>query len=162
MNEVIQLADDLNILILYQDTDSMHLDGNKVEQLSNAFYLKYGRNLIGNYLGQFHCDFDKPPGTNINQPFSNNCYFLAKKIYCEDVTYTTDNQKYTHIRMKGVSKGSIEYKANELKISVPKLYEKLYNHEQIDFDLCSGGVKFDRRSDLTIGTKKSFIRSIKL
>ena len=59
MNEVMCLAEDLNIKIYYQDTDSMHIEKDKLELLNNKFKLIYGRDLIGKNLGQFHNDFDE-------------------------------------------------------------------------------------------------------
>lgn len=58
MMEVITTAEDNNINIYYQDTDSMHIEADKVELLANAFKKVYGRELIGKNLGQFHSDFD--------------------------------------------------------------------------------------------------------
>ena len=161
MNEVIQLADDLDIKVLYQDTDSMHFDGDKLDLLINNFKEIYGRDLVGTSLGQFHCDFEKPLHSDL-EPYSNRCYFLAKKIYCEDVFYHSNGDFYTHIRMKGISDGAIKIKAKELNCEVTEIYKRLYNGETLDFDLCKAGPKFDRRNDLTIGSKDMFIRSIRL
>ncbi len=65
MNEVMCLAEDMNIEIYYQDTDSMHIDArldNKgksgVEKLSAEYFKLYGKELVGKNLGQFHSDFD--------------------------------------------------------------------------------------------------------
>lgn len=37
MNEVMCLAEDLKINIYYQDTDSMHIEADKIEKLSDEF-----------------------------------------------------------------------------------------------------------------------------
>ena len=58
MNQVMCLADDQNIKIYYQDTDSMHIDAPKVDKLNTLYKDKYGKDLIGDDLGQFHNDFD--------------------------------------------------------------------------------------------------------
>ena len=58
MNEVMCLAEDIGATIDYTDTDSMHIDFDSVERLGAAFKEKYGRELIGKKLGQFHTDFD--------------------------------------------------------------------------------------------------------
>ena len=42
MNEVMCLAEDLGIQIWYQDTDSMHIEADKVDCLNAAFKNKYG------------------------------------------------------------------------------------------------------------------------
>ena len=51
MNEVVCLAEDIGADIHYTDTDSMHIDFDKVDSakgiLQNAFRVKYGRELVG-------------------------------------------------------------------------------------------------------------------
>ena len=51
-------AQDNNIEIFYQDTDSMHLRDNDIEKLQQIYNEKYGKELIGKNMGQFHSDFD--------------------------------------------------------------------------------------------------------
>lgn len=58
MNRVMCLAEDMGINIYYQDTDSMHIDTWNIPKLSREFKRKYGRELIGKDMGQFHSDFD--------------------------------------------------------------------------------------------------------
>ena len=57
MNEVMCLAEDLNIMIYYQDTDSMHIRADQYDDLCRLFKEKYGRDLNGKNFGQFHNDF---------------------------------------------------------------------------------------------------------
>ena len=58
MNEVMCLAEDKGLKISYQDTDSLHIDYEHVEILKKEFTDKYGREIEGKYLGEFHVDFD--------------------------------------------------------------------------------------------------------
>ena len=58
MNEVMCTADDMGAEIYYTDTDSMHIESDKVKPLADVFREKYGRELIGKNLGQFHSDFE--------------------------------------------------------------------------------------------------------
>jgi DNA polymerase elongation subunit (family B) len=53
MNEVMCLAEDLGINIYYQDTDSMHIERNKVNILAEAFKNKYDRELERTKLSLF-------------------------------------------------------------------------------------------------------------
>ncbi|ELP93868.1 hypothetical protein EIN_176950 [Entamoeba invadens IP1] len=62
MNEVMCLAEDLNIDIYYQDTDSVHIDKNKIELLEQKYKEIYGKTLRGGELEQFHPDFDELSG----------------------------------------------------------------------------------------------------
>lgn len=93
MNEVICLAQDNNINIYYQDTDSMHIEKNKIPLLSNLFKEKYNRDLIGEQLGQFHSDFNTFElwnGNKNNETCSYLCIVCGKKIYndiLENVEY---------------------------------------------------------------------------
>ena len=57
MNEVMCLAEDMKIKINYQDTDSMHIESDKIEGLAKQYFVRYGRELIGKSMGQFHSDF---------------------------------------------------------------------------------------------------------
>ena len=58
MNEVMCLAEDLNLNMFYQDTDSIHIVYEDVEVLAKAFEEKYNKTLQGEDMGQFHIDFD--------------------------------------------------------------------------------------------------------
>jgi hypothetical protein len=58
MNEVMGLAEDNGLEMFYQDTDSIHITAEHIEILAKLFYGVYGKELIGEYLGQFHSDFD--------------------------------------------------------------------------------------------------------
>ena len=58
MNEVMTTAEDLDIKIYYQDTDSMHIEKDKLNLLADEFKKRYNHELIGKNLGQFHNDFD--------------------------------------------------------------------------------------------------------
>jgi hypothetical protein len=57
MNEVVCLADDNDIMIYYQDTDSLHMDCEKLPTLFKLYKNKYDRVLDGNNMGQFNSDF---------------------------------------------------------------------------------------------------------
>ena len=62
MNEVMCLAEDNKLNIMYQDTDSMHINLDDIPRLGQLFKEKYERNLIGSEQGQFHSDFDSDKG----------------------------------------------------------------------------------------------------
>ena len=58
MNRAICLAHKHEMNIYYTDTDSIHIDEDAVQPLADIYKQKYGKDLIGKNLGQFHCDFD--------------------------------------------------------------------------------------------------------
>jgi hypothetical protein len=164
MNEVIATAEDNNIDIYYQDTDSIHIKEEDINTLTQIYKNKYGRELEGKKLGQFHPDFDFKGCKDI---FATDCLFVAKKIYIDRLQGTdekTGEIKYSyHKRMKGISEAGLEHSAELNKCSIWDLYEKLYNGESIKMDLGAGGKKpiFKLNKDFTIETLKEMIRNIK-
>jgi hypothetical protein len=165
MNEVMCLAEDNNIDLYYQDTDSMHLRDEHIPVLSKVFKETYGRDLIGKGLGQFHSDFDLPGCSNI---VATKSIFLGKKCYIDKLEGTNSKgEKETgfHIRMKGIPEKCIHYVVeNTPKYKdVMDLYIDLYNGAEVAFDLTNGGSKanFKFNKDYTINTLSMFTRSIK-
>lgn len=159
MNEVMCLAEDNSIDIYYQDTDSMHILEKDVETLAKLFKDKYGRELIGKNMGQFHCDFDseKIKG-NI---FAIYSIILGKKSYMDVLANDNGDIDY-HIRMKGIPNDSIIKYCDNNQISIVDLYEKLYNGEKINFDLtCDQQKPKFEIKHFTTSTKLDFAREIK-
>ena len=153
MNEVMTLAEDEGHLVYYQDTDSMHINSEAVPPLAEAFRKKYGRELIGEEMGQYHVDFDLPGAAC--DIFSKESYFLGKKCYL-DVLSSMDSEGHTitgeHIRMKGVPTASIRHSAAQQGVGVLELYRRLHSGKAINFDLTCGGQKcgFKYNKDLSV------------
>ena len=153
MNEVMCLAEDNNIDIYYQDTDSMHIGTDDIPKLADLFQQKYNRQLIGKNQGQFHSDFDSKLGKVLH---ADRSVFLGKKFYIDrlvverskvnQIAVKSESKEIIydyHIRAKGLSNDCIIYRAKELGITVLELYERLFKGERIEFNLCcDGGVKF--------------------
>ena len=57
VNNVFSCADDCGIKIYYQDTGSIHLNYDGVDKIENGYKEKYGSELVGEELGNFHIDF---------------------------------------------------------------------------------------------------------
>ena len=185
MNEVFCLAEDNNMKIFYQDTDSGHYYEKDISILQKLFNEKYGRELIGKNLGQFHSDFAEVDKGHESKAYKS--IFVGKKTYIDMLSNDLNNIAF-HCRMKGIKQDVIAIKANELfpesvkveydeasgifrpigkydfnsKFSVMELYKKLYNGDEVEFDLCSGkNPCFDKKNNFTIITKSSFIRKLK-
>ena len=79
MNEVMCLAEDLDVKIFYQDIDSMHINYNEVKKLTKEFKAKFGRDLVVKNLGQFHIDFEMDGA--VDDIYAVESYFLGKKVY---------------------------------------------------------------------------------
>jgi len=171
MNEVMCLAEDNNIFIYYQDTDSCHLNYEDVAKLEKLFKDKYDRELSGKDMGQLHIDFemDDVPEENEDTIYSRNAYFLGKKMYIDELVGKDKDGKEVvdyHIRMKGVPSSCILFECKRNNISPLDIYEKLYNGEEIAFDLTQDGKKacFDFRKSkegMSVYTKSEFERKIK-
>ena len=185
MNEVICTAEDLGIKVFYEDTDSIHVFDKEIPRLAEEFKKRYGRELIGKNLGQFHSDFAEI--TKDHQSFAYKSIFCGKKTYI-DLLINDLNEVAFHCRMKGVKQDVIAITANEMfpdavpvkfddksnlhvpvgkhdknsDFSIMKLYKALYDGDEIAFDLCrSSKPCFDRKFDFTVETKNKFIRKLK-
>jgi hypothetical protein len=180
MNEVMCLAEDIGINIYITDTDSMHLPEADVPRLEKAFFEKYGRELNGKQLGQFHPDFefhkDKEENEKYKDVHSVELIALGKKAYLDrlEATHkeTGEVKQSLHIRMKGVPSSCIEHLAapnnkqwdNPERIQkVRDLYFQLLHGEKLEFDLTMGGIKacFESCRNFTVRSRDKFPRKIK-
>lgn len=161
MNELMCLAEDIGVNIYYQDTDSTHTPVADIPRLKEAYFKKYGRELEGNNMGQFNCDFDSKKLKGKIR--SVESVFLGKKCYVDKLQGDEEGVFDYHIRMKGVSGDAIADKLLEEGIDVVELYDRLYDGEEISFDLCCRGIKacFETMNDGTMETRKIFERNIK-
>jgi len=177
MNEVICLAENNNINIYYQDTDSIHINPDDLNKLTILYNNEYKRELIGKNMGQFHCDFEinkdkynKPEYKNnkLNNIKSINFIALGKKCYIDylqgeilnNETKKIDYIYDYHARMKGIPNDLINIKSNELNITALQLYDKLYNGEKITFDLCQSKEVYIFNKNFTYNYKTNFERCI--
>ena len=102
MNRVMCLAEQNYIHIFYQDTDSMHLFESDVHLIGKLFKEKYGQELIGESMTQFHNDFDGFYGS-VGKIYSRKLIALGKKSYLDILVDEEGNEGY-HIRLKGIPK----------------------------------------------------------
>jgi len=143
MNEVMCLAEDLDLNMYYQDTDSIHIKEDDIEILKDEYKKIYNRELIGSNMGQFHSDFDFKSKDIL--PVSIESYFLGKKCYIDKIEMVNDGVKSYdyHIRMKGIPNSSIKnFQVENLTnsknyINPLEIYEDLYNGDKLRFELVS-------------------------
>ncbi|EDR21767.1 hypothetical protein, conserved [Entamoeba dispar SAW760] len=158
MNELIYLCEDNDIDVFYQDTDSIHILKEKLPLLEYLFKEKYGRELVGTKMGQFHSDFPTVKG---KESWAIKSIFLGKKCYLDVLSNIDDDIDYL-IRMKGIPKDIIKKRAEEsFGGNVIDLYEYLYYGGILSFDLSEGGPHFVFERDFTVKTLSSFKRTIK-
>ena len=62
LNQVMKAAEQNNIDLYYQDTDSIHLKKSDLNKLAEIYKKKYGIQLIDKQMIQFHCNFDSLNG----------------------------------------------------------------------------------------------------
>ena len=139
MNEVMCLAEDNDLSIYYQDTDSMHIQSHQVSELADLFKEKYGRELIGKQMGQFHTDFSLA-GAKGNI-WATESIFLGKKCYMDKLVSDNGIEGF-HCRMKGIpskliTSGDLTIDGMTGKYSVSEIYSSLYNGSTAEFDLAS-------------------------
>jgi hypothetical protein len=161
MNEVVHTAKLADCPIYYSDTDSMHIPDDKVQPLADKFQEIYGRELIGEELGQFHTDFTWKNHKNI---VAIESVFIAPKVYCdklEGVHETTGEiENDWHVRCKGVSPASIEFVVErEYRGDRIAMFK---SGREIEFDLlCNYQVKFEFVNGQGVRNPKKFIRTVK-
>ena len=166
MNEVMCLAEDLGIMIYYQDTDSMHIPVDKVPILEQKYKEIYGRELRGSNMGQFHPDFesDKIKG----DLKSVESYFLGKKAYCDKLMNDNGEIDY-HLRLKGIpnnllesedGSGAIDDAGHRYKDPL-ELYKYMYNGGEYKFNLLKLKPSFEMTKDMKIKSRTEFTRRIK-
>ena len=157
MNEVMTLAEDLNINIYYQDTDSMHIEHDKIEMLAQEYKRIHNRELIGeDTIGRFHNDFDE-----LKDAYTTLHISLGKKMYYDELT-NSNNEHAEHFRMKGIPNNVIINHANKyFDGSVKALYEYLYKGNEITFNLNSTNIRFVMEKTGEIKHKHKFMRKVK-
>jgi hypothetical protein len=179
MNEVMCLAEDNGIKIIFQDTDSLRLPSNKLDLLTRLFKEKYHRELIEKRLRQYHSDY--PEISKGFETYGIKGWYCGKKAYMDKVS--NDNEDIAFVcRLKGIKNDVISITANKLypkldsvvyknnlfyprfmvgKTSLEQLYEDLYRGKPMDYDLCDSALpSFDMKSNFSIITKSSFVRRI--
>jgi hypothetical protein len=163
MNEVMCTAEDLGIEIFYQDTDSMHIEKDKIDQLAAKFKNRYGHELIGKNLGQFHNDFDE-----VSDGYSIKSIFLGKKAYI-DILTNDKHEEGVHYRMKGVTLDCIKKYAEDNKkslydnpwLALYNVYESLLNNNSITFDLLTVKPRFKSDKNRHEKSVTKFTRCVK-
>ena len=175
MFEVMTLAEDLGHDMTYTDTDSIHIDSSKIDELSKEFNKKFGRELIGNQMGQFHTDFDLKG--SVGEIHAVDSIFLGKKCYVDKLQgYDKKGNELVdyHIRMKGVPEDCIKYKADkEYGGDVMALFKDLYDRvytgsgdkkingvDGLTFNLLAVRPKFEMCKNMTIISKTVFNRKL--
>ena len=142
----------------------MHIDSTRIDELATAFKAKYGYELIGDAMTQYHSDFSSDLGDvicSVVQVFlAKKCYIdkLKVKFSAKAVNKSTDLLQYEkdellaahkdgdivydyHIRMKGIPNQSIVKVANMYGLCPLRVYNELFTGNAIDFQMKFGMMK---------------------
>ena len=82
-----------------------------------------------------------------------------KKMYIDKLQDSTGDVDYM-FRGKGLTQYSIKYASKPFDDDYMKLYEHLYNGNEYPFDLTQSQSCYEMNKNMTISTKKHFIRKI--
>jgi hypothetical protein len=170
MNEVMNIANDNNINIYYQDTDSMHLDNVDIPKLEHFYNLKYNREIRGDAMQQFHSDFSLKGSKKGVDVLSTTSIFLGKKCYVDILESVNDQDEIiqgAHIKLKGITDAGVQQKIkfymkqNDISYieAVKLIFNKLVQGEKIAFILNPIGEKvLFRYTEKGVKTCDEFIR----
>lgn len=137
IGRVMSLAEDLEEKypglspgLFYTDTDSMHIRQDLLDKLIPAFKEKYGWDLIGPEMCQFHNDFDVPKNFKKGEYVlgADESWFIAKKMYADRLVGSEGTVGY-HKRMKGIPGDIVDYDH----------YRRIYEGEIVEFNLLANG-----------------------
>lgn len=164
MNEVICCGEDNKLNMYYQDTDSIHMDDKQVKILAEKFKIDYGRDLIGEDMGQFHIDF-KMKGVEDEDTIRSKTFIgVGKKCYIDVLEGLNDKGKIVkgfHIRLKGIPEDTIAYFCEDNKQTPLELFKDLHNGIEKHFDLlCGGEVNKFEYDEMTYAMKEEFSRNV--
>lgn len=161
MNEVMSLANDNNINIYYQDTDSMHITKNKVSTLEKLYKEKYNKSLQGKNMEQFHGDFDMENACGSIKSIKS--IFLGKKSYIDILQSVDKNNNIitdSHIRLKGITKEGIKHAIDQCGSEI-ELFKRLASGKKYKFLLNPQGKTLFEYNTEGVKTKDKFERVIK-
>lgn len=159
MNQVICTSEQNDIAIYYQDTDSIHIRAEDLPILEEIYENKYHKKLCGKNLCQFHSDF-APFENSVGEIHSKKLIALGKKSYIDILEDENGNTDY-HIRLKGIPNQVIKNYCKNNDISIEDLYMKMYNSEEIAFDLTDGTNCFRKTCCYEQMTMENFVRRVK-
>ena len=84
-----------------------------------------------------------------------------KKMYIDKLEDSTGENDFM-IRGKGLTTKSIIHAATKYNNDVMKLYEHLYNKNNIKFDLTYGQPCFDMNKNMSVSTRTKFMRTVEV
>lgn len=154
MDEVFACADAVGAEIFYTDTDSLHLFKGDVPRIAAEFRTRFGRELIGKNLGQFHTSFPAIDG----EPTVSTLFIgVGKKTYYDRLE-AASGAALEFFRMKGVPEAAVRLHPSATPETI---YRGLYAGRPYTFDLLAGGrVSFAHAFDGSYRSRPAFTRTL--
>ena len=106
-------------------------------------------------MGQFHNDFDE-----VENGYAYKSIFVGKKMYV-DMLKNEKNEQGIHYRMKGVNLDCVKLYSEVTNCEIFDIYNKLYNGDEITFDLLKAKPCFKMNDNQTVTNLLNFERTIK-
>ncbi len=172
MNRLFALMSDMKIPIQYTDTDSFCTDFNAVHRLGAAYAVRYGKDLIGDNMMQFHSDFTFNLDGKAVDPdlvYSTDFFPMGRKLYCHQLEAVLPDGRTVNtlqFKSKGCTREGLLYKAREYGAGddgVIGLYTALSSGESVECPLNPPGkARFEYNKENQVTTHgKIFYRSIR-
>lgn len=136
--------------LFYTDTDSMHIRQDLLILLEEEYKNKYGSEIKGSKLTQFHIDFDPPQTFMKEETVVGACesYFVMKKVYADQLIGNKGSIDY-HMRLKGIPIDLVKYEN----------YKQIYDGEAVTFNMLDGHTSFFYKHG-EVGSRFSMTREI--
>ena len=136
--------------LFYTDTDSMHIRQDLLFLLEEEYKNKYGAEIKGSKLTQFHIDFDPPQTFMKDEVVKGACesYFVMKKVYADRLIGDKGSIDY-HMRLKGIPTDLVKYEN----------YKQIYDGEAVTFNMLDGHTSFFYKNG-EVGSRFSMTREI--
>jgi hypothetical protein len=162
MNEVFDVANEIECPIYYTDTDSLHCNFDDVSKIEARYKEVYGKELNGKNLEQFHTDFNLKGACS--EIYATKSIFLGKKSYM-DYLESKDKNGNTingfHIRLKGITEAGLEHSASKYEDSYVGLFTELSKGKTIKMLLNPKDKVLFEYKQGHVSTKSEFYREIK-
>ena len=153
IGRVMALAEDVEEMypemspgLFYTDTDSMHIRSDLLAMVEKHYKSKYGEELCGKQLCQFHVDFSPVNGKETLG--ARKSIFLGKKMYADELI-NVDNEVGFHFRMKGIPNKALDWGK----------YEHIWQNERVEFNLLEYGPSFFYEKG-KVGSRRIMTRKI--
>lgn len=169
MNRLLELSTPDSIF--YQDTDSYHIARKEIQPLANRYREKYGAELLGSSLCQFHVGYDygNPGPLVYGKPletlYSEHSVYVCPNVYAERIR-CDDDESFDEVffKCKGIPSCSIENKAkrSSAKDLGTNIMDIFTSGKIVEFDLLEGraNIKIGKAGSVT--TRREFKRKISM